>query len=152
MMAESRREERVTLNCYEYLGFCPNNGGPIGEGPAASIKQGLTIEPATEVALEVYDHPDAQVRVYVRADTPSLVILSLLEKIATAIELEQYVRNEMERVPIEEQIGSEDFNGEVEEEGSDHCRRCKLSLHEKSSIRDTLGLLCIKCARDLELL
>jgi hypothetical protein len=152
MMAESKTAERVTLDCYEYIGFCPNNGSSIARGPAASTKKGLTIEPATEVALEVYGHPDAQVRVYVRANTPTLVILSLLEKIATAIELEQYVRNEIERVPIKEQIGAGGSRGDVEREGSDHCRRCKLSLQEKSSIRDTLGLLCINCARELEML
>jgi hypothetical protein len=150
MVAESRAE-RVKLDCFEYLGFCSTNGS-IGRGPAKNAKEGLTIEPATEVALEVYAYPDAQVRVYVRPNTPTFVILSLLEKIATSIELEQYVPNPIGREPTEEQTGSEESNDQVNQEGSVHCRHCKLSLHEKSSIRDALGPLCINCARELELL
>ena len=150
-MAESRQEERVTLDCFEYLGFYPSNGKFIKQDPAESTNASLTIEPATEVALEVYSHPDAQVRVYVRPNTPTLVILSLLEKIATAIELEQYIRNEID-VPIDEQTGPNASTGEINNEDFNSCRCCNLSLHEKSSIRDERGHLCIDCARELELL
>jgi hypothetical protein len=152
MVGENGRPERVRLDCIEYLGFCPTKDRFIGSDPAENSARGLTIEPATEVALEVYGQPDAQVRVYVRPHTPALIILTLLEKIATAIELEQSLRHELEGPPNGQQPTSGGSACEADEQGGGCCRRCRLSLREKSSIRHAVGLLCITCARELRLL
>src|SRR5213594_4447386 len=151
MGVEYGRPERETLDCVEYLGFWPTKDRFVTRDPTETSAEDLRIEPATEVLLEVHGHPEAQVRVYVRPETPTLIILSLLEKIATAIELEQYLHNKREPSQNDEQLESERFTGD-EKQGSASCRRCRLSLHEKSSIRDALGLLCIDCARELQML
>ena len=151
MVAEERRAERVAFDCVEYLGFSLTEDHVATIGNAATINDALAVDPAKEVILEVYGHPDAQVRVYVRPHTPSLIIMSLLEKIATAIEVEQQIRPEVDasdqRLPRPGEAP-----GSASTERGSHCRRCRSALDERSFIRDLHGPLCISCGRDLQLL
>ncbi|GEM_PF-3209692 len=150
MVAEDRQPERLRLDYSEYLGCCQTAEAAVGNSQSKTGTN-FTIEPAREVTLEVYDHPEAQVRVYIRPQTPVLMILGLLEKIANAIELDHLIRNEFANPPDQGQpeagIGSDQ-----NENRPNTCHRCQASLVEQSCIRDTLGTLCIKCAHELHLL
>jgi hypothetical protein len=151
-MEADGRPERQRLDFIEYLGFCPTKDRVVRADTSQTSPEDLRVEPATEVGLEVYGQPEAQVRVYVRPDTPTLIVLGLLEKIATALELAHFVYNERDRASNDEQRNCKRSAGDDEEQGCDSCRRCQLPLDETSSIRDTLGLLCIKCAEELRML
>ena len=148
MVAGDTQPARVAFECVEYLGFSLIKDRFAPDGRSLSSSNELTVDPAKEVVLEVYGHPDAQVRVYVRPNTPTLIILSLLEKIATAIELEQQIRPE---VPRDSQPGSPETPGDASERRG-RCRRCLSALNERSFIRDLHGPLCINCGRELQLL
>jgi hypothetical protein len=150
MVAEYTQAERVTFDCVEYLGFALTKDTFAESGKAASANEGLTVYPAKEVTLEVYGHPDAQVRVYVRPHTPTLIILSLLEKIATAIELEQQIRSEVHSRNQGQPVSEQAPGGAREQQGG-CCRRCLSALDERSFIRDLDGPLCINCGRELQL-
>jgi hypothetical protein len=150
MVAEYTQAERVTFNCVEYLGFSPNKDGFAKSRKSVGTNEELAVDPAKEVVLEVYGHPDAQVRVYVRPHTPTLIILNLLEKIATAIELEQQIRSEVHS-PNERQPRLEEAAGDRSVQRGGYCRRCLSALDERSFIRDLHGPLCINCGKELQL-
>jgi hypothetical protein len=46
------------------------------------------IGPLSELVLEAFDHPEAQLRAHIRLHMPTLIVLGLLEKIANAVELD----------------------------------------------------------------
>jgi hypothetical protein len=149
-VAEGTQTERVTFDCVEYLGFSPNKDGFGAGGKSVGDNEELKVDPAKDVVLEVYGQPEAQVRVYVRPHTPTLIVLGLLEKIATALELEQQIRLGVPS-PKEPQPGSGEAADDGAEQRGRYCRRCQAALDEKSFIRDLHGALCISCGKELQL-
>jgi hypothetical protein len=157
-MTEYGREARITFDCAEYLGFDQTEAAADATlEPSERGAEGLRIQVGTPVRLEVYAHPEAFVRVYVRPHAPTQTVLRLLGKIGAAIEREQNLWNEITRAPNEERPVSERPGSEVNEDRQERlheacCHRCKLSLDKKSFIQGALGRLCIGCARELDLL
>jgi len=157
-MTEYGGEARITFDCAEYLGFDQTEAAADATlEPSERGAEGLRIPLGTPVRLEVYAHPEALVRVYVRPHAPTQTILRLLAKIGAAIEREQNILNEITSAPNEEQPVSGRPGSEVDDERQERlheagCHRCKLSLDKKSFIQGALGRLCIDCARELDLL
>jgi hypothetical protein len=71
--------------------------------PSERGAEELKIQVGTPVRLEVYAHPEALVRVYLRPHAPPQTLLRLFAEIGAAIEREHNPRNEITRAPNEEQ-------------------------------------------------
>ena len=91
-MTEYGREARVTFDCAEYLGFDQTEAATDATlEPSEGGAEGLKIQVGTPVRLEVYAHPEALVRVYLRPHAPPQTLLRLLAKIGAAMTRSSYI-------------------------------------------------------------